>query len=65
VGRGPPGHAREALWLGYDFHDEWGISRAKFELVTLGTLALIGYALGRPVRERQSASLTCRSPVRP
>jgi hypothetical protein len=66
VGRGLPGGTLEKLFrLGYDFHDEWDVSRAKFEAVPFGTLALICYALGRPMRERQSASLTCRSPVRP
>ena len=44
--------------LGYDFKDQWGVSRATFEALTLGTLAvilliaLVGYALGRDVRER-------------
>ena len=54
-----PGTLERLFGLGYDFHAEWGVSRAKFEALTLGTLAvivaiaLIGYALGRPVRERQ------------
>jgi glutamate:GABA antiporter len=54
-----PGTLEKLFGLGYDFRDEWGVSRARFEAITLGTLAvilaiaLIGYALGRPVRERQ------------
>jgi glutamate:GABA antiporter len=53
-----PGTLESLFGLGYDFKDEWGVSRAQFETLTLGTLAvilaiaLIGYALGRPVRER-------------
>lgn len=54
-----PGTLEKLFGLGYNFRDEWGVSRAKFEAVTLGILAvilaiaLIGYALGRPVREHQ------------
>jgi amino acid transporter len=48
-------------WLGagYNFHGTWGISRMRFEAYTLGTLAVIilfavvGYWLGRPVREQE------------
>jgi glutamate:GABA antiporter len=42
--------------VGYAFKDSWGVSQAKFEALTLGTLAiivvvgLIGYAVGGPVR---------------
>jgi amino acid transporter len=53
-----PGVLERVFGLSYDFHDVWGVSRGTFEFLTLGTLAvifavaLIGYALGRPVRER-------------
>jgi hypothetical protein len=70
VGRGLPGGTLEKLFrLGYDFHDEWDVSRAKFELVTLGALAVIiaiastRYALGRPMRERQLDLPLTGSPV--
>jgi glutamate:GABA antiporter len=42
--------------VGYAFKDDWGVSEAKFEALTLGTLAvilivaLIGYAAGAGVR---------------
>jgi len=46
--------------VGYDFEEEWGVSRATYEALTLGSLAVIlavgivGYVLGRPVREREA-----------
>jgi amino acid transporter len=52
-----PGVLEKLFGLSYDFQDAWGVSRATFEELTLGTLAvvlaiaLIGYALGRSVRE--------------
>jgi amino acid transporter len=55
-----PGTLEKLFGLSYDFHGTWGVSRGKFEALTLGTLgvilivALIGYALGRPVRERHA-----------
>jgi glutamate:GABA antiporter len=54
-----PGTLEELFGVGYSFHEAWGVSRAKFEALTVGTLvvivaiALIGFALGRPVRERR------------
>jgi amino acid transporter len=42
--------------VGYDFKDSWGVTEAKFEVLTLGTLAVIvvvafaGYAAGAGVR---------------
>ena len=42
--------------LSYDFKDNWGVSRAKFEVYTLVTLAIIvgiavvGYLAGASVR---------------
>jgi glutamate:GABA antiporter len=53
-----PGVLEKLFGIDYNFKDEWGVSRATFEVLTLGTLAvvlaiaLIGYALGRSVRER-------------
>jgi hypothetical protein len=44
--------------ISYDFHDTWGVSRTTFEVLTLGTLAvvfviaIVGYWLGRDVRAR-------------
>jgi hypothetical protein len=53
-----PARSRSCSGSGHDFKDQWGLSRATFEALTLGTLAvilliaLVGYALGRDVRER-------------
>jgi amino acid transporter len=53
-----PGVLEKLFGIEYNFKDEWGVSRATFEALTLGTLAvilaiaLIGYALGRSVREK-------------
>jgi glutamate:GABA antiporter len=53
-----PGVLEKLFGISYDFKDEWGVSRATFEVLTLGTLAvilaiaLVGYALGRSVRQR-------------
>ena len=44
--------------MSFDFEDTWGVSRAHFEALTIGTLlviaviAVVGLALG--TRERQS-----------
>jgi hypothetical protein len=41
----------------YNFVDSWGVSRLRFEVFTLGTLAVviafavIGYIFGKPVRD--------------
>ena len=53
-----PGTLESLFGLDYNFVDEWGVSRGTYEALTLGTLAvvlaiaLIGYAMGRSVRER-------------
>jgi glutamate:GABA antiporter len=53
-----PGTLEQLFGLRYDFKDEWGVDRATFEALTLGTLAvilliaLVGYWLARDVRER-------------
>jgi len=54
-----PDVIEKAVGAGYNFKDTWGISRVRFEAYTLGTLAviiafaIIGYWLGRPVREQE------------
>jgi amino acid transporter len=53
-----PGVLEKIFGIDYNFKDEWGVSRGTYEALTLGTLAvilivaLIGYALGRSVREK-------------
>jgi glutamate:GABA antiporter len=57
-----PGRIESWLGIDYGFHDVWGVSFARFEALTLGTLAvvflfaIVGYALGAPVR-RQAADV--------
>ena len=54
-----PGTIEKWTGLPYDFQETWGVSRTKYEALTLGTLAvvllvaLVGYALGKPVRDRE------------
>ncbi len=54
-----PDVIERAVGAGYNFQKYWGISRLRFEAFTLGTLAVIiafavvGYWLGRPVREQE------------
>jgi hypothetical protein len=56
-----PGTIERWTGLQYDFFDTWGVHRGKYEALTLGTLAvvlllaLVGYALGAPVRRREVA----------
>jgi glutamate:GABA antiporter len=53
-----PGTLEKLFGIDYDFKDSWGVSRGTYEALTLGTLAviliiaLVGYALGRSVREQ-------------
>jgi amino acid transporter len=53
-----PGVLEKIFNVPYNFHDEWGLSRAKFEAYTLGTLAvivafgLVGYYFGSGVRHQ-------------
>ena len=53
-----PGVLEQLFGLDYDFTDTWGVSRGTFEVLTLGTLAvvfgiaIVGYWLGRDVRKR-------------
>jgi glutamate:GABA antiporter len=52
-----PDVLEKVFGVGYDFEEEWGVSRATFEVLTLGTLAvlliwaILGYMAGRRVRE--------------
>jgi amino acid transporter len=52
-----PDVIEKALGAGYNFEETWGVTRLRFEVFTLGTLAvviafaIVGYWLGRPVRE--------------
>ena len=56
-----PGTLERLLGVDYDFHDTWGVTRAHFEALTLGTLAVIaaiavgGLVLGALERRRQQA----------
>jgi amino acid transporter len=54
-----PGTIERVVGVDYgSFHDAWGVSRGTFEALTLGALGIIvalgivGYVLGKPVRER-------------
>jgi glutamate:GABA antiporter len=53
-----PGTLEKLFGIDYDFNETWGVTRGTYEALTLGTLgvilviALIGYALGRSVREQ-------------
>jgi amino acid transporter len=53
-----PGTLEKLFGIDYSFTDTWGVSRGTYEALTIGTLAvifaiaLIGYALGRSVREQ-------------
>jgi amino acid transporter len=57
-----PGVLEQLFGVSYNFHDTWGVTRGTYELLTLGTLAvvlaiaLIGYWMGRDVRA-QTAQL--------
>jgi hypothetical protein len=53
-----PGVLEKIFNVPYNFQDSWGLSRGKFELYTLGTLAVIiafgvvGYIAGSGVRRQ-------------
>jgi amino acid transporter len=64
-----PGTIENWTGIEYDFYGTWGVHRAKYEALTLGTLAvvlliaLVGYALGKPVRDREvTVSLEAEAP---
>ena len=54
-----PSTLERLFGIDYAFKDTWGVSFAKFEVLTLGTLAVValiavvGYVLGAPVRRRE------------
>ena len=54
-----PSTLERLFGINYDFKGTWGVSFAKFEVLTLGTLAVValiavvGYVLGAPVRRRE------------
>ncbi len=64
-----PDLLEKALGVGYNFKDTWGITPLRFEVFTLGTLAVIiafavvGYWLGRPVREQEAEVALAPSPA--
>jgi len=66
-----PGTLEKLFGLSYDFHGTWGVSRATFEALTLGTLAvilliaIIGFAAGRDVREKQGVDVRIAEEVGP
>jgi amino acid transporter len=53
-----PGTLEPVFGIDYSFVDAWGVSRAKFELLAIGTIVvvvligLIGYVAGKGVREQ-------------
>jgi hypothetical protein len=53
-----PGTLEPLFGLHYDFHGNWSVTRATFEVLTLGTLAvivlfgLIGYLVATPLRKQ-------------
>ncbi len=57
-----PGTLEKLVGVGYDFKDNWGVGRGRFELYTLVTLAVIlafgivGYVLGTDVRNEARAA---------
>ncbi len=62
-----PGTLDRLLGLSYNFQDNWGVSRAKFETYTLGTLGIIflvgvlGYLASGGVRS-QAATISIEDP---
>jgi amino acid transporter len=66
-----PGTLEKLFGIDYNFKDTWGVSRAKFETLTLGTLgvilvfALVMYALGKPVREQERVVVDSDAGVAP
>jgi glutamate:GABA antiporter len=66
-----PGTLEKLFGIDYDFKETWGVSRGTYEALTLGTLAvilaiaLIGYALGRSVREQVAVVPLASEPTAP
>lgn len=65
-----PGVLEKLFGLSYDFTGTWGVSRGRFEALTLGTvtvivlLTLAGLWLGSLERRRDAAALTARENIR-
>jgi amino acid transporter len=65
-----PGVLEKLLGLSYDFAGTWGVSRGRFEALTLGTVAvivlltLVGLWLGSLERRRDAGALTAREDIR-
>jgi hypothetical protein len=55
-----PGVLEDLFGIDYGFVDTWGVTRAKFEALTFGTLGFVtliaigGYMLGAPTRARRA-----------
>jgi amino acid transporter len=55
-----PGILEDLFGIDYGFVDTWGVTRAKFEALTFGTLGIVtliaigGYMLGAPTRARRA-----------
>ena len=66
-----PGTLERLFGISYDFKGEWGVTRSTFEVLTLGTLAvifglaLLGYALSGSVRARRVELALQRDPTAP
>ena len=62
-----PGTLEAAFGIDYPFEEYWGVSQARFEAFTLGTLAVllvlgvIGYVRGARVRRDVGAPATARA----
>jgi len=62
-----PGTLERALGFSYDYQENWGVSFARYELISIGIVVLIavltaiGYALGASVRA-QSAEVSLEQP---
>jgi hypothetical protein len=65
-----PGVLEKLFGIDYDFVGTWGVSRGRFEALTLGTVAvivlltLVGLWLGSLERRREAGEMTAREDVR-
>jgi hypothetical protein len=56
-----PGTLERALGFSYNYQDTWGVSFARYEVISAGivvliaVLSVIGYVLAAPVRARTAA----------
>ena len=64
-----PGTLEAAFGIDYPFEEYWGVSQARFEVFTLGTLAVllvlgvVGYVRGARVRRDVGATATTPAPT--